>query len=138
MRSYMFYFAAAASLIIAVLLGTGCYKRDLTGDDALMVERAGTIGLAINTYHQSTAEWPETIRAAAAYLQLGTSWPDNPYNGKPIEDCGSPDFDPATSVGMVYYEKFYRDEQLMNYQLHVFGAKGKLHIYGNSAFGAKE
>jgi hypothetical protein len=134
----MFYFAALASLIVAALLSTGCFKREWTGDDALMVERAKAIGLAINAFHQDTAEWPETIRAAQGYLQPGTSWPDNPYNGRPIEDTGSPEFDLATSVGMVYYEKFYRNDQLMNYQLHVFGDKGKLHIFGNSAFGAKE
>jgi len=138
MHFNMFYFGAAAVFVAVTLLPTGCYKRELAGDDALMVERARAIGLAINTYHQDTAEWPETIRAAEPYLQAGTSWPDNPYNSKPIEDTGSPDFDPATSVGMVYYEKFYRDDQLMNYQLHVFGKKGTLHIFGNSAFGAKE
>jgi hypothetical protein len=102
-----------------------------------MVERVKQIGLAVNTYHQETAEWPESLREAEGCLAAGISWPVNPYNNQPIEDTGSPSFDPATSVGMVYYEKFYREDQLMNYQLHVFGDKGVLHVFGNTAFGAK-
>ena len=53
-------------------------------------------------------------------------------------DTGSPDFDKATSVGMVYYQPFYRNEMIVNYQLHVFGKNGKLYIIGNTAFGLKE
>lgn len=136
MRTYMFY-ACATVLAGFLLLPMGCYKRELTGDDAVMVERARAIMLAVNTFHQDNAEWPDTLREAERCLKAGTSWPLNPYSGRPIEDTGSPDFDPAESVGMVYYEKFFRDELLMNYRLHVFGDKGKLHIFGNSAFGAK-
>jgi len=31
-----------------------------------------------------------------------------------------------------------RDEQVVNYQLHIFGDKGKLYIIGNTAVGVKE
>ena len=127
--------------LLALIMVAGlasCHRKHLTGDDLEMFERAKVIGLAINTYHQDTAEWPERLRDAGGYLPAGTAWPTNPYNGQPIEDTGSREFDPQASVGMVFYEKFYRDEQILNYQLHVFGSQGKLHIFGNTAFGAKE
>ena len=126
-------------LLLAILLLAlfGPWRR-LSGSDAEMVERARLIGEAVNAYHRDTAEWPERLRDAGGYLPAGTAWPVNPYNGQPIEDTGSREFDPQASVGMVFYEKFYRDEQLMNYQLHVFGDAGKLRIFGNSAFGVKE
>jgi hypothetical protein len=126
-------------LLLAVLLLVVFVPwRRLSGNDAEMVERARLIGEAVNAYHRDTVEWPERLRDAEGFLAAGKDWPVNPYNGQPIEDTGSREFDPATSVGMVFYEKFYRDEQLMNYQLHVFGDRGKLHIFSNTAFGLKE
>jgi hypothetical protein len=127
-------------LLLTLLICAGCPHKtlkDFHGDDKTMVEAAKQIEQAINAYHADTADWPPDIRAAEKYLPPGTGWPDNPYTHTPISDNGSATFDPAKSVGTVYYEKFVRDDQVMNYQLYVFGKTGQLMIFGNSAFGAQ-
>jgi hypothetical protein len=135
--------AFALLILVAVVLSIlpACPQKepaDFKGEDLVMVQQATLICDAINTYHRDTVEWPETIQEAAGSLPAGAEWPSNPYNQQPIADTGSPDFDPQTSVGMVYYQKFYRDDRIMNYQLHVFGQKGTLYIFGNSAFGPRK
>ena len=127
-------------LIAAAVLLSGCPAKpqQLQGDDHQMFLAAKQVALAINGYHSDTAEWPETIEQAAPYLEPGASWPANPYNGAALSDTASPEFDPQSSPGNVCYEKFYRNGQLCNYQLHVFGEHGTIYIFGNSAFGAKQ
>ena len=71
-------------------------------------------------------------------MPAGEIWPADPYNGNQITDTGSPDFDPAASVGNVYSQKFERDGQVTGFQLHVFGEKKKLWVLSMTAFGAKE
>jgi len=108
--------------------------RSFKGNDAVMLDRVRDIGLAINKCQEETAEWPQTLREVEAYLEPGLRWPDNPYTSQPIKDSGSPDFDPATSVGNVFYMKHYREEQISNYSLYVFGDKGLLVVLGNADF----
>ena len=122
-------------LLCLLPLLTGCPPKRFNGKDAEMMAAAKAIAKAINAYQGDYAEWPVSLDLAKPYLP---DWPVNPYDGKPIGDTGSPDFDPAISVGMVYYQKLYRGEQLVNYQLHVFGEKGKLYIIGATALGPKE
>lgn len=125
--------AAAVLLLVA-----GCLPRHFKGDDAEMMRAAKIVADAVNNYHSDTSEWPESLDEAKPYIAPSTPWPTNPYDGKPIADTGSSQFDPTTSVGMVYYEKIYRDDRMVNYQLHVFGRRGKLYIIGNTALGVKE
>ena len=126
-------------LLLALLsLAAACAPGQFTGKDAEMMAAARIISNAVNSYHSDTAEWPESLALAESYLPPGTTWPVNPYNGKEIGDTGSPDFDPDTSVGMVYLQKMYRDGQLVNCQLHVFGERGTLYIISNTAFGVKK
>ena len=128
------------ALLCVLLLCCACPKRDVKsfeGNDRLMVEGAGVIAQAINTYHVDTGEWPESIQAAQSHFPPGTNWPQNPWTGGPIEDSGSSEFIPGKSEGTVYYEKFVRDDQIMNYRMHIFGDKGRLTILGNTAFGAE-
>jgi hypothetical protein len=133
--------ALRVTLSLCLLLAcSACFHKTVAnfkGDDKLMVDGAKRIMLAINAYHTDTSDWPADIRSAEKYLAAGTSWPENPYTHAPIEDSGSADFDPAKSIGTVYYEKYVRDEQIANYRLHVFGRSGRLMIFGNSAFGAE-
>lgn len=126
-----------AFMVLALLSCSGCAK-EFHGKDLAMMEQVKVLSEALSNYHLTYAEWPESLEEVRPHLAYGASWPDNPYNGQPITDTGSPDFDAATSVGNVYYEKLYRDERLINYQLHVFGERGKLVILGNTAFGLKE
>lgn len=125
-------------LLLAVLACTGCpAKRHLSsfkGDDAVMLDRVRDIGIAINKCQMETAEWPQTLREVDAYLEPGVVWPLNPYTNQPIADCGGPDFDPAKSVGNVFYMKHIRDDQVTNYSLYVFGRKGLLVVLGNADF----
>lgn len=124
---------------LTVLLLTGCAKQpNFQGDDLKMVQAAAVVKKAINNYRFETAELPEEISWCQEYLPAGEKWPVNPFNGNELADTKSPDFDAATSIGNVYYQKFYRNEILVGFQLHVFGDKGKLHIFGNTVFGLKE
>ena len=102
-----------------------------------MMGAAKQISRLVNEYHSDSAEWPESLDDVKWYLPASVKWPVNPYNGEPVADTGSRDFDPETSVGMLYYEKIYRGEMLVNVQIHVFGEKGKLYIIGNTALGPK-
>jgi hypothetical protein len=127
-------------LLLLLLAMVACPKKQTShfkGADRQMVYGALAIRLAINAYRADTAELPPDIRAAERYLPPGTPWPVNPYNSQPIEDNRSAEFDPARSVGTVYYEVYFRDEQASGYRLHVFGDKGRLMIFDNSAFGAQ-
>ena len=133
-------------LVLGVLLTAGCLGLHTKGDpldkfhgkDRQMMEAAKRIEKMINNYHVETAEWPENLAATATCMTPGETWPDDPYNGKPITDTGSPDFVKGESEGMVYYQKISRNDMVVSYMLHVYGQKGKLYIIGNSAFGAKE
>lgn len=125
-------------LISATTLVAGCPKQKFEGDDAVMMQKAKVLANAINEYHRATAEWPSSLRSVQSYLPPGESWPANPYDGKPIEDTGSPEFDPATSVGMVYFQPMKRNDMIVNVQLHVFGEADKLYIISNTAMGLKE
>jgi hypothetical protein len=130
----------SAFVVIALLaccLSTACAKQ-FYGQDREMMAAAKTLAKAINDYHSDIASWPETLDQVRANLPAGTPWPVNPYDGKELADTGSPDFDPATSVGMVYYQRMIRNDEQVSYMLHVFGQKGKLFIFGNTAMGAKE
>ncbi len=131
---------ARCLLLLVILTCAGCAKKTIQnfqGDDLKMVEAAQVLVVAINSYHSDTADWPENLADVREKLPPMTSWPVNPYNGNEISDTGTAEFDPATSIGNVFYEKFRREDQIMNYRLHVFGDKGKLMIFGNTAFGAE-
>jgi hypothetical protein len=123
--------------VLACCLIAGCAKK-FHGDDLKMMRAAKVLATAIDNYHSDNATWPDTLEQVRASLPAGTPWPVNPYDGKELADTGSPDFDPATSVGMVYYQRTFRDEEQSSYMLHVFGTSGKLYIIGNTAMGAKE
>jgi len=130
--------ALMAMLALAILLIAGCPPRKFTGKDAEMMAAAKTVAKLIDEYFREGFEYPETFDELKVLLPPNKPWPVNPYNGKPLADTGSRDFDPETSVGMVYYERIFRDEQMVNYNLHVFGERGKLYIIGNTAIGVKE
>jgi hypothetical protein len=132
----------ALLLVLAVLCGilllAGCQRAKFYGKDREMMHAAKLLAEAIDTYFRENSEYPDKLREVEPYLPAGTSWPVNPYNGKPIEDTGSIDFDPATSVGNVGYERVWRDEQQTTYQLHVYGEHGRLYVIGNTAVRLKE
>lgn len=125
-------------LALTLIVLAGCPPRQFRGDEREMMQAAKIVAAAIDNYHSDTAEWPDSLEQAKSYLPPDTAWPVNPYNGAPLADTGSPEFDPQKSVGMVYYQKMSRDGELVSYQLHVFGARGKLYIIGNTAVGLKE
>ncbi len=125
-------------LVPVLLLLTGCPPRQFHGDDRLMMHAAMQVQQAIDNYHSELVEWPETLDEARPYHTPGEPWPTNPYNLKELADTGSKEFDPATSVGMVYYERVFRDDRQVSFQLHVFGDKDKLYIFGNYAVGSRE
>ena len=130
---------AISAAAFACLLLAGCPPRtQFAGRDAQMMAGAKRIAKLIDEYYSDSSDYPETLEQLRPMLLPTDKWPVNPYNGREIADTGSPKFDAATSVGMVYYQKLYRDDQMVNYQLHVFGEKGKLYIIGNTAIGAKE
>lgn len=124
-------------LICGCVLISGCAKK-FAGDDAKMMQSAKLIAQAINDYHSDYAQWPEKIEQASECLPAGTPWPVNPYDGKPIRDTGSPDFDEATSVGMVYYQRTFRNEVQTNFLLHVYGTNGELGVISLASLGKKK
>ena len=127
------------TLATSLLLTIACPKNvEFSGKDADMMNAAKQIAELINDQYSSSTEYPNSLAELKQSVPAGKIWPVNPYNGKEIADTGSREFDPNKSVGMVYYEKIFRDEQQVNYNLHVFGEKGKLYIIGNTAMGAKE
>lgn len=128
-------FCAGATILMTL---AGCPPRQPTGKDAEMMVAARQISRLIDEYFREFAEYPETVEQARPMLPPAVKWPVNPYNGAEITDTGSRDFNPEISPGNIFYEKIYRDEQLVNYQIHIFGEKGKIYILGNTAMGAKE
>lgn len=128
-------FCFASVLVIAL---NGCPSSEPKGKDAEMLTAAKQVAKLIDEYYREFAEYPETISQVRPLLPPAVKWPVNPYNGDEITDTGSREFDPANSPGNIFYEKIYRDEQMVNYQLHIFGEKGKIYILGNTAMGAKE
>jgi hypothetical protein len=135
--------ARAMVLLAALVLGglvllAGCQRAKFYGKDREMMHAAKVLSEAINEYYRANSEYPDKLREVEPFLPVGTAWPLNPYTGTPVEDTGSMTFDPATSVGMVAYERVWRDEQQTNYQLHVYGEHGRLYVIGNTAVRLKE
>ncbi len=134
--SFKLVFIVVTSCLITLC---ACPKNvDFTGKDAEMMKAAKQIAGFIDEQFSDSTEYPGSLAELRQMLPANKVWPINPYNGTEISDTGSRDFDSSKSVGMVYYEKTFRDEQQVNYNLHVFGDKGKLYIIGNTAMGVKE
>jgi hypothetical protein len=123
---------AALSVILTACPSAKPKLADMSPDDLVMLRGAQLISDAIRAYQRDTAELPGAIRDAEPYLLRGETWPVNPYTKQPIEEVNSAEFDPAASVGKLYYEKFARDGVVTNYRLHVFGRTGKLTILQNT------
>jgi hypothetical protein len=128
---------AAALLAAFAFLLTACPsapppQAEMSTDDLAMLRGAQLIADALRAYQRETAEWPATIREAEPFLLRGEVWPVNPYDGQPVVEAASAQFDPAASVGKVFYEKFVRDGVVINYRLHVFGKTGVLKILDNT------
>ena len=141
--SYRFVFirrcAISATFAALLLLHvTACPPKKFKGQDAEMMGAAKRIAGLVNEYFRDIAEYPETIAQLRPLLPPGVPWPQNPYRGGDVIDTRNREFDPEKSPGNIYYEKIFRDEQMVNYQIHVFGEKGKLYIIGNTAVGPKE
>lgn len=126
------------SIVALLLLAGACQRTKFQGKDVDMMHAAKLIAAGIDNYFSDTSDYPAMLRDAEPYLPDKLAWPVNPYTNMPIEDAGSPTFDPAKSVGMVAYERIWREEQQVSYQLHVFGEKGKLYVIGNTAVRLKE
>ena len=59
----------------------------------------------------------------------GMTMPENPFNGQPIREMESAEFDPATFPGNIYYVKTIKDDCVINCQVIIFGEKGELTRY---------
>lgn len=127
---------ACTALLLAALtvILTACPKpklADMSPDDLEMLRGAQLISDAIRAHQRETAELPEAIRHAEPFLLRGELWPVSSYDGQPLTEVDSAQFDASKSPGKVYYEKFVRDGVIVNYRLHVFGQTGRLAILDN-------
>jgi hypothetical protein len=110
-------------LVIAILwIWLGTRKSPL---DRSMGIQATEIEKAIQRYYSEELDYPDNLDDVSTYLSVTDIWPREPYNGEIIRDTGSPEFDPATSVGMVHYEHFESNDK-SGYKLILFGRKGIL------------
>jgi hypothetical protein len=72
---------------------------------------------------------PDEITEVASLLPDVVAWPDNVFSGEPMVDTRSRQFDKATSPGNVFYNKIYREEQIVMWELHAFGEQDVIHVY---------
>lgn len=95
---------------------------------------------ALEKYRDDKGYYPEELRAVEPYLDEG-GWPENPYTHQPVVDTGTDKFDPKSSPGNVYYDKFYypdefaKDRVVVGFTLHVFERDGKERTYGSPGSG---
>ena len=128
---FRFFVALLGALQLALLLFCGgCDKAAaLSSEEKEVISRAVQIAVGINALHNSTGEVPEEIGEVEALLPDTISWPRNVYTGEPMVDTKSKDFDAATSPGNVFYNKVYREEQIVLWELHAFGEHDTVKIF---------
>lgn len=128
---YMFRRAAwmIAAVIVLVLAAVGysCIYGPILRDD-MMRDEDESVYKAVMIYYAMDKQWPESLEQVREDPDSLYPWPVNPYNHKPIADTGSPDFNRATSVGMVHYVPVMKDGKQVGFKLHVFGRTGEIDV----------
>lgn len=109
---------------LAYSLQQGLRKEPL---DEEMLARAELIQRAVMLYHADNAEYPSSLDEVVQYFPTDGEWPEEPYTFQPMHDTGSPVFDPATSAGMIHYEKIELTGKT-GYRIYVFGRADVLEV----------
>ena len=125
------------ALLIAIALftvPTGC-KPKRTQEEQLTLGRVRTMVPWLEDFKVANSrfpnDWDELLKWKGASMQV------NPYSNLPMVQLGSRDFDPKISPGNFFYARVIQDEEVINYTIIVFGARGEIRRIGHTAMGAK-
>jgi hypothetical protein len=122
----------AVMLLTVLLLGTsapGC-KEKATPEERLTWDRVEPMIGWLEDFNVSNQRYPNNWDELLRWK--GLSMPVNPYTNQPMVCLDSSEFDPQKSPGNFYYARVIRDEQVINFQLLVFGDDGVVVRYSHS------
>jgi hypothetical protein len=122
--------AVAATMVICPLvLLTGC-KEKATPEEKLTWDRIKPMVGWLEDFNVSNQRYPDNWDELLRWK--GLSMPVNPYTNQPMVSLDSEEFDPQKSPGNFFYARVVRDEQVINFQLLVFGEDGVIVHYSHS------
>lgn len=128
----------AAGILIALvpvlLFMSGC-GRKLTEEEKLSVELMDPWIGYLEDYNMDHQNYPMTWDRLLRYK--GFQMPANVFTGQPMQALESSEFDPAISLGNFFYARVIRDEQVVNYQVFLYGEEGEILRYCHSPMAAR-
>ncbi len=128
----------AAGILIALvpilLFMSGC-GRKLTDKEILSVELMDPWIGYLEDYNLDHQYYPMTWDRLVRYK--GIRMPANVFTGEAMHPLESSDFDPAISPGNFFYARVIRYEQVVNYQVFLYGEKGEILRYCHSPMAAR-
>ena len=122
----------AMSLILTSV--SGCAKKKATPEERATWEAIQPMTDWIEDFNMANQRYPDDWQELLTWK--GATMPVNPYTNQPMVSLGSKDFDPKTSPGNFYYAKVVRDNQVVSFQLYVFGKDGIIVRYSHSPMAA--
>lgn len=128
----------AAGILIAlvpVMLAISGCGRKLTDREILSVELMDPWIGYLEDFNIDHQNYPMTWDRLVRYK--GIPMPANVFTGEPMHALESSDFDPAISPGNFFYARVIRDEQVVNFQVFLYGEEGEILRYCHSPMAAR-
>jgi hypothetical protein len=127
--------ALLLGLLAATFIIGGCKKEPATPEERMTWERIEPMIGWLEDYNISNQRYPDDWNELLAWK--GLPMPVNPYTNQPMVSLEAQDFDPSVSPGNFFYARVLRDEQVVNFQLLIFGRDGIIVRYRHSPMAAK-
>jgi hypothetical protein len=110
-----------SAVLSMIMTGTAC-KKKATVEERLTWERIQPMIDWLEDFHIANQNYPDNFQELLAFK--GQPMPTNPYTNQPMVSLESGEFDRTKSPGNFFYARVLQDDQVVNYQLLVFGSDG--------------
>jgi hypothetical protein len=125
----------ALLVVMGLLLITPGCKPKRTQEEALTLNRVRIMIPWIEDFKYTTGRYPNDWEEVLRWK--GTSMEENPYTKQPMVSLSSRDFDPKVSPGNFFYARVIQNDEVVNFTIIVYGARGEIRRISHTAMGAK-
>jgi hypothetical protein len=125
---------ALLTVMVLVLASSGC-KPKRTQEDQLTLNRVRIMIPWIEDFKYTTGRYPNTWDEVLRWK--GAPMQENPYTNLPMVSLSSRDFDPKVSPGNFFYARVIQNDEVVNFTIIVYGARGEIRRISHTAMGAK-
>ena len=134
-RSTKIAFLTLFFLCLAAVTFLGGCKPKRTAEEQLTLDRVRTMIPWVEDFKYAFSRYPNNWGEVLTWK--GETMPLNPYTNQPMVALESGDFDPKVSPGNFFFARVIRDDEVINYQVVVFGKGGEIRRISHSPMAAK-